>query len=139
MAAVSATVTREFSVAIIAPDDGPSRVSVAMHYVTADPFAVRARFQVAVDQQITWVFARELLAEGLDRAAGDGDVRIWPAVRAGREVVGIALRSPDGEALLQARAEALVDFLTATYALCPRGRESQHLEIDRALGALFAT
>ena len=40
MTAVSATVTREFSVAIIAPDDGPSQVSVAMHYDTADPFAV---------------------------------------------------------------------------------------------------
>jgi Streptomyces sporulation and cell division protein, SsgA len=139
MTAVSSTVTREISVAIIAPDDGPSQVSVAMLYDTADPFAVHAQFQVALDQQITWVFSRELLAEGLDRASGDGDVRIWPNLDEGRDVVGIALRSPDGEALLQAGAEGLVDFLTATYALCPRGRESSHLEIDRALDALFTT
>jgi hypothetical protein len=95
--------------------------------------------RVAPDQYVAWVFARELLAEGLDQPAGDGDVCIWPASNEGREVVCITLRSPDGEALLQARVDAVVEFLAAAYALCARGRETQNLQIDRALGALFAT
>jgi Streptomyces sporulation and cell division protein, SsgA len=139
MRVVSATVTRELSVHVVAPIDGPSEVTVEMRYDTADPFAVHAVFQVAPGQQIAWVFGRELLAEGLDLPAGDGDVRIWPASDAGREVVCIVLRSPDGEALLHASTPEIVAFLSSAYALCARGREARHLEIDRGLSALLAT
>jgi hypothetical protein len=136
---LSSSVTRELIVQVVAPADGPSQVSVAMRYDTADPYAVHAVFRVAADQQVTWVFARELLSTGLDEASGDGDVRIWPASHGGDVVVCIELRSPDGEAVLHARPDDLVDFLDSAYALCPAGNESQHLQIDRALGALFAT
>jgi hypothetical protein len=139
MRAVSSTVTRELSWQVVAPTDGPSQVCVSMRYDTADPYAVHAVFRVTLDQQVAWVFARELLTQGLDQPSGDGDVRIWPASQAGHEVVCIALRSPDGEALLEACADDLVDFLSSAYALCPRGREPQHLKIDRALVAFFAT
>ena len=138
MRVASSTVTREVCVQVVAPIDGPSQVGVSMHYDTADPYAVHAVFRVAAEQQVAWVFARELLSEGLDRHSGDGDVHLWPASDAGHEVVCIALRSPDGEALLQAPADDLVDFLSSTYALCPRGREPHHLQVDRALGAFFA-
>jgi hypothetical protein len=53
--------------------------------------------------------------------------------------VCIVLRSPDGEALLQAQAVQVGEFLSAAYALCARGREARHMQIDRALVALFAT
>jgi hypothetical protein len=136
---LSSSVTRELTVQVLAPLDGPSEVSVDLHYDTTDPFAVRAMFRVTSDQQVSWVFARELLAQGMTEASGDGDVRIWPTWADGREVVRIVLRSPDGEALLQTESVELLEFLTTSFALCPRGHESRHLQIDRALVALFAT
>jgi Streptomyces sporulation and cell division protein, SsgA len=139
MSVVSSTVTRELSVQVVAPSEGPRRVVVVLRYDTLDPYAVHAVFRVGQGQQVTWVFARELMTHGLDQAAGDGDVRIWPGCHEGRDVVRIALRSPDGEALLQAPLDEVVEFLSASYGLCPRGREQHHLDIDRALGALFAT
>lgn len=139
MRTVSSKVIRELSVRVVAPIDGPDQVGVSMRYDTADPFAVHAVFRVAPDQDVAWVFARELLTRGLDEPAGDGDVRIWPAFDAGRDVVCISLRSPDGEALLQAAADELVEFLSSAYQLCPQGREPVHLKIDRALSAFFAT
>jgi hypothetical protein len=136
---LSSSVTRELTVQVLAPLDGPSEVSVDLHYDTTDPFAVRAMFRVTSDQQVSWVFARELLAQGMTEASGEGDVRIWPTWADGREVVRIVLRSPDGEALLQTESVELLEFLTTSFALCPRGHESRHLQIDRALVALFAT
>jgi hypothetical protein len=136
---LTSSVTRELTVQVLAPFDGPSEVSVDLCYDTTDPFAVRAMFRVASDQQISWVFARELLAKGLTEASGDGDVRLWPTSAEGREVVRIVLRSPDGEALLQAESVEVLEFLSTSFALCPHGHESRHMQIDRALFALFAT
>jgi len=124
---------------VVAPSDGPSDVAVSLRYDTDDPYAVHSVFRVGPTQQIAWVFARELLSLGLDELSGDGDVRIGPGCDQEGEVVCITLRSPDGEATVQATADDVVEFLTAAYALCPRGREAQHLKIDRALVALFAT
>ena len=136
---LSTSVTRELTVQVLAPLEGPSEVSVDLCYDTTDPYAVRAMFRVADDQQVSWVFARELLAQGMTEASGDGDVRIWPTWADGREVVRIVLRSPDGEALLQTQSVELLEFLDTSFALCPHGNESRHLQIDRALVALFAT
>jgi hypothetical protein len=136
---LTSSVTRELTVEVLAPFGGPTEVCVDLRYDTADPYAVRAMFRVASDQQVSWIFARELLAGGMTEASGDGDVRIWPTRHDGREVVCIVLRSPDGEALLQTQPAELGEFLDASFALCPRGRESRHLQIDRALVALFAT
>ena len=137
MAALSSTVTRDLCVQVIAPAEGPRQLPVALHYDTSDPYAIQAVFHAARDQEIAWVFARELATQGLDPPSGEGAVRIWPAFDDGCEVVRIALRSPDGEALLQVDYDEVVDFLSSTYTLCPRGREQRHLHIDHALGALF--
>jgi hypothetical protein len=136
---LSSSVTRELTVQVLAPLEGPSEVSVDLCYDTTDPYAVRAMFRVADDQQVSWVFARDLLSEGMTEASGDGDVRIWPTWHDGHEVVRIVLSSPDGEALLQTPCFALDEFLGASFALCPPGHESRHLQIDRGLLALFAT
>ena len=138
MRVVSSSVTRELSMHVVVPSDGPREVAVSLRYDTADPYAVHCVFRVGPEQQIAWVFARELLSLGLDEPSGDGDVRIGPGCDQVGDVVCITLRSPDGEASLRAATEDVIEFLSAAYALCPRGREPQHLEIDRALVALFA-
>jgi hypothetical protein len=137
MKVAPSTITREFTAQVVAPTDGPSEVPVAMRYDTADPYAVHAVFQVSAAQQVAWVFARELLTQGLDQPSGDGDVRIWPATESGHAVVFLLLRSPDGEALMHAPVGHFVEFLTSAYTLCPRGREPRHLHLDRALNAYF--
>jgi hypothetical protein len=139
MTAVPSTITRDVRVDVIAAPEGSRQIPVVLHYDTADPYAVRAVFRVAGDQEVVWVFARELATRGLDQPSGEGDVRIWPTYDHGREVVRIALRSPDGEALLQATYDEVVDFLSSTYLLCPRGREHRYVRIDDALGEFFMT
>src|SRR4051795_13355679 len=133
------TVTREVMVQLVAPGDGSVSLPVVLHYDTADPYAVHATFRTGQGDGVSWVFARELLTMGVQRPAGDGDVRVWPSWTGGSEVVFIGLTSPDGEALLQAPTRDTVDFLGRSYALCPEGQERSHLDLDRAIQVLLAS
>ena len=133
------TVTREMTVQLVAPGDANLPMPVVLHYDVCDPYAVHATFRTGQGDGVSWVFARELLTLGVHRAAGDGDVRVWPSWSAGREVVFLGLTSPDGEALLQAPTRQLVDFLGRTYALCAQGQEEDHLDVDAAIEALLAS
>jgi hypothetical protein len=85
------------------------------------------------------VFARDLLESGLDQSAGEGDVLIWPTRdSAGRPAVHVRLRSPHGDALLEASADELERFLHATHRLVPPGTEHRHLDLEAAITALLA-
>ena len=78
-----------------------------------------------------WIFARDLLADGLMTPEGDGDVLIWPSspssARTGRpgplSVLNMKLSSPFGEAHFEAPAEAIANFLDRTYRIAQMGRE----------------
>jgi hypothetical protein len=135
---VSSSVSRGISVDVAAPNERAIRIPMALHYDTGDPFAVRAVFGAGQDNEVTWVFARELLTLGVSRRAGEGDVRIWPSWSDGREVLCIALVSPDGEALLQTSAAEVAEFLSCTFSLCPWGTEAELLDLDSELEALLA-
>ncbi len=131
------TVSRELTVQLVT--DGQASVSLpaVMHYDVSDPFAVHATFRTGQGDGVSWVFARELLTTGIQQPTGEGDVRVWPSWNAGSEVTFIALTSPDGEALLQARTRDLVEFLGCSYSLCAQGQELGHLDLDRAIAALL--
>lgn len=133
------TVSRELTVQLVT--DGQASVSLpaVMHYNLSDPFAVHATFRTGQGDGVSWVFARELLTTGIQHPTGEGDVRVWPSWNAGAEVTFIALTSPDGEALLQARTRDLVEFLGCSYSLCAQGQELGHLDLDRAIAALLTT
>ncbi|KDN85183.1 SsgA family sporulation/cell division regulator [Kitasatospora cheerisanensis] len=85
--------------------------------------------------EIEWVFARQLLAAGLDLPAGEGDVRIRPAF--GLRTM-VELRSPEGVALLQFARNDLRRFLWRSHLAVPEGQELRHLDCDRALAQLLA-
>jgi hypothetical protein len=88
---------------------------------------------------VSWSFARELLVTGLDEPAGIGDVRVWPSWASPRgDFVALALSSPDGNALFEVPRSILVRFLRRTYVAVPRGRESDHLDVDTAVNRLLA-
>jgi hypothetical protein len=139
MSPVWSTVIREITVDVAAPAGGVIRMPVALRYDTSDPFAIHADFRCGEGDEVTWVFGRELLTEGVSGPTGEGDVRIWPAQSQGEEVLRMALISPDGEAVLQTSAEAVLDFLSATYASCQSGTEAQLLDLDTALEHLLTS
>lgn len=107
-----------------------SRLDGELEYVSTDPFAVVAVFRTGTTP-IRWVFARDLLAEGLFTPVGDGDVHVWPCLDSrGEAVVLIELTSPHGAALLQTSSRDVSDFLHHTFELVPRGSEELRLDLD---------
>src|SRR5205085_2053874 len=114
---------------------------VTLRYRADDPLAVRMLFPAeysldteTVGEEIIWVFARHLLATGLDAPAGPGDVHIRPTL--GRRVM-VELRAAEGVALLQFAAADLRRFLWHSYVAVPEGTEADHLDPDRALAELL--
>ena len=102
-----------------------------------DPFAVTMHL-FATGGRVTWTFARDLLAEGLYEPSGDGDVHVWPCLDSeGHAVVIIELCSPDGEALVQAKTNDLSTFVERMSAAVGPGCESEHLDVDATIAAIF--
>lgn len=133
----SVTVRHELAVRLVMPGDESIALPVTLLYDSHEPYAVQAVFRTGPGG-VTWVFARDTLASGVDGPAGEGDVRVWPA---GGTLPGdrvhIALSSPDGQALLEAPAADLRAFLRRTWDLVPVGTESEHVDVDAALAALL--
>ena len=128
----------EVTLRLVVPDAGPVPLPVSLRYVAADPYAVRALFRGGDGEtSVEWVFARDLLHEGLDRPSGEGDVQVWPGVADGRDVVLVSLNSPDGHAVLEADADDLRAFLDRTLALVPAGDEGRYLHVEAELASLF--
>ncbi|GAA2426742.1 SsgA family sporulation/cell division regulator [Streptomyces coeruleofuscus] len=99
--------------------DKGQRLAVRLVYRTADPYAVTAVFNHGTDEETEWLFARELLVDGLHESVGIGDVIVWPSAdeASGRQRVFIRLRSPEGTALLSAAREDIEAFLDASHPL----------------------
>ncbi|MGY1809205.1 SsgA family sporulation/cell division regulator [Blastococcus sp. SYSU D00669] len=119
-----------------------TEVPALLVYDAADPFAVRITFGdtgsgAGEEDGVTWLVGRELLRAGLDRPAGDGDVRLWPA-SATADVLFLHLRAPSGEALFELSRATLTAFLRETEALVPSGSEAAALDIDQELMALLS-
>ena len=117
-----------------------TEVPALLLYDVGDPFAVRIAFGDTDDDPdgaITWLLSRELLQAGLERPAGDGDVRLWPA-HAATDVLFLHLRAPSGEALFELSRATVAAFLRQTEALVPSGTESALLDLDDELLVLLS-
>ncbi|MFC1429120.1 SsgA family sporulation/cell division regulator [Streptacidiphilus sp. N1-3] len=131
-------ICQELRVSLILSPERSIPVPARLSYRVDDPYAVHITFHLGQDTPVTWVFARELLVEGVFRACGQGDVRIWPTRLAGRNVICLALSSPAGDALLEAPAGAVAGWLERSLRRVPPGREDAGLDVDGALAALLA-
>lgn len=132
-------VNRTLALELIDTTGEASRLDGDLEYTAADPYAVAAVFR-AGPSPIRWVFARELLAEGLFAPVGDGDVHVWPCLdNHGQAVVLIELNSPHGEALLQAASRDVSEFLQRTFELVPRGTEDMQLDLDHTVLQLLGS
>ena len=123
-----------------------------MYYSGKDPYAVRMAFHVGTDEPVEWIFARDLLAAGIESRQGEGDVQVWPSPASCAEtydldvigsaqtegkILNIELSSPFGQAHFEAPAQAMSAFLKRTYQIVPPGRESSHIDIDTELNDLL--
>jgi hypothetical protein len=135
----STTVTLDVTMQQVTADGDDVPVRAALRYDVADPYAVHATFFAASGPPVTWVFARELLTNGVLGAAGQGDVRVWRSSQPDAPHVYLGLISTDGEALLQVSSAALATFLRRTYAQCWPGEEHTYLDTDLAIENLLAS
>jgi hypothetical protein len=134
----STVVERELELRLVLSPERSIPVPARLGYRTADPYAVHITFHINSEHPVHWTFARELLVEGVFRACGQGDVRVWPTRTQGRSVVLVALSSPDGDALLEAPAAPVSAWLERTLRMVPPGTEGGQLGIDDALDQLLA-
>ncbi|MER8185449.1 SsgA family sporulation/cell division regulator [Kitasatospora sp. NPDC094015] len=155
MSGTSAVVEQVVQARLILSAQRSAPLQVVLRYRADDPLAVRMVFPAeyaldgpAEDPQdgdggaaghepdpgVEWVFARVLLATGVDRPAGPGDVHIRPALD--RRTV-VELRAPEGVALLHFPTQDLRRFLWRSHLAVPAGQETRHLDPDRALAELL--
>jgi Streptomyces sporulation and cell division protein, SsgA len=133
----SATVSAELGLSLVVPDHGSVPLVASLYYSAEDPYAIRMAFHVGSEEPVEWIFARDLLAVGLEGPAGEGDVQVWPADEQGHELLNIALSSPFGEAHFEAPTRDVSDFLRRTYRIVPAGEESGFVDVEAELTDLL--
>ncbi len=129
-------VTAEIILNLVIGTEYGMPVPARFSYSAQEPLSVTAEFKgdgVAVQ----WVFARDLLKGGTNHPVGDGDVTCWPATISGDRVICITLRSPSGQALLEAPAAEIDEFLQRAYEVVPAGAESDFLDLDGLIAELL--
>ena len=137
-----ATVRAELELRLVVPG-GPSLPVLAdLRYSADDPWAVRVAFQTGApsddnDGVVEWMFARQLLTDGIAGTVGEGDIRVWPAMAGGERVINLAMASPSGSALFEIDRDALVEFLQQTYLAVPTGTEEDVVDLDAELALLL--
>lgn len=116
---------------LVSDPDAPF-VEAELRYFTNEPFSVRLSLSLGEAPSVEWVFARELLIQGVRLPAGQGDIQIYPIF----EGVVIELHSPDGEAQLLADTAVLTRFADAVEAAVPLGKEDEFFSLDAELADL---
>ncbi|WP_372349489.1 SsgA family sporulation/cell division regulator [Streptomyces sp. KL116D] len=115
----------------------PMPLPTELHYRVTDPYAVRISLGPTDGPRVPWVFARDLLVEGLHRPTGAGDVLVLPAHGHHPDALRVVLKNGAGTALVELAVAEVAEFLRRTYALVPAGTESDHLNLDSAITALM--
>ncbi len=111
-------------------------VPALFDYAAHEPFSVRATFRTS-EGDVNWVFARELLAGGLRKPTGEGDIAVWPSKSNGHDVLCLSLSSPSGQALMEAPFEEVEDFLARAFTVVPAGSEGAMLDMDSLIDRLL--
>ena len=135
-----ASVSTELELRLVVPGGPSLPVLAGLRYQADDPWAVRVTFQTGGDEDgtVEWMFARQLLTDGIRAAVGEGDVRVWPSTRSGVQIVNLAMASPSGSALFEIDRNGLVEFLQKTYLAVPTGSEEDVVDLDAELARLLA-
>jgi hypothetical protein len=133
----SVTVSAELGLSLVVPEHGAVPLVASLDYCADDPYAIKMSFHVGTDEPVEWIFARELLAAGLETQVGEGDVKVWPDDSPGADILNVALSSPFGEAHFEAPLSATGEFLRSTYGIVAAGAEGGHIDVDSELDELL--
>ena len=68
----STTISAELGLRLVVPQQTIVPLVASMYYSGKDPYAVRMAFHVGTDEPVEWIFARDLLAAGIESRAGRG-------------------------------------------------------------------
>ncbi|MFI9586282.1 SsgA family sporulation/cell division regulator [Streptomyces sp. NPDC052236] len=112
-------------------------VPATLRYDREEPFAVQMAFPAPATlegSEVSWTFSRELLAAGVDTAAGVGDVRVRPY---GFDRTVLEFHAPEGIAMVHVRTSELRRFLERAQDMVPDGREHLFLDLDHNLAELL--
>ncbi|UQW99355.1 SsgA family sporulation/cell division regulator [Streptomyces sp. RerS4] len=120
---------------LIAGADLSIPLTVRWRYSTADPFALSLEVITGVGLDARWIFARDLLRDGLRAPTGLGDVRIWPPCPChGRPDLRVLLRGRDGSALVDMPVKPIRTWLRKEcFARVPHGSEAEHIDWELEL------
>ncbi len=110
------------------------QLPIRLVYGESDPFAAWFILGPEADRN-AWAVSRELLVDGLDGAAGVGDVRVWPQPPACERLV-VALSSPKGHLVFDVARRVVARFLRGTFIAVPRGREDMGAGVDEAIARM---
>ncbi|WP_327239524.1 SsgA family sporulation/cell division regulator [Streptomyces sp. NBC_01318] len=130
------TVTRTVTAHLSIPKNLPVPLSAELHYDMADPYAIRLSLGAPTKRPVDWVFARELVTEGLHRPTGSGDVLVIPRHRGHLHFLRVVLRNLAGTAVVDIAVREVAAFLRPTFAMVPEGAESLHMNIDDTISEL---
>ncbi|MVO89300.1 SsgA family sporulation/cell division regulator [Streptomyces sp. p1417] len=136
------SVQAEVMMSFLVSEELSFRIPVELRYEMCDPYAVRLTFHLPGDVPVTWAFGRELLADGVGEACGDGDVRIAPAGSDQVDEALIRLQVGHDQALFKVGIPPLLAFLDRTDKLVPLGEERSLVDfethLDEALDRILA-
>src|ERR1700740_3431312 len=98
----STTISAELGLRLVVPQQTIVPLVASLYYSGRDPYAVRMAFHVGTDEPVEWIFARDLLAAGIESRPGEGYVPVWPSAQSCAEahrleVIGTA--DPEGTVL----------------------------------------
>lgn len=137
----SSTVSAELGLRLVVPQQTIVPLVASLSYSKEDPYAIRIAFHVGLDEPVEWIFARDLLAAGIEGEDGLGDVKVWPSAGSlgglPGTVLNIELSSPFGQAHFEAPVKEVSDFLRRTYQIVPAGEESVHVDVEAELTDLL--
>jgi hypothetical protein len=116
----------------------PVPVTVELSWRASSPLAVELLFLATHrdSHDVSWLVARDLLAEGLYLPVGIGDVHVRPH-QSDWETTVLVLDSHAGRAEFELDTDALSDFLQATYDHIPPGAEHMALDLDTHIALLL--
>src|SRR6476619_1103357 len=75
----STTISAELGLKWVVPQQTIVPLVASMYSSGSDPYAVRMAFHVGTDEPVEWIFARDLLAAGIESRQGKGDVQGVPS------------------------------------------------------------
>jgi hypothetical protein len=124
------SVDAELSARRLTPGCGSWAARTRLQYDPTDPYAIIMTVHVRGQDEVRWLFSRELLDDGLRQASGDGDISIAPCPNAPSDLLHVTLRDDVNSAVLELRAAPIVQFIRMTYGLVPSGDEGRFLTIE---------